>query len=767
MKPSSGLAVLPGGRADKTMSWEALLRQAVRAEFAVEVYRPEPSDAVLFGPTCIVEGCRARGLQRAQGAMGHLCGTHARAWGAAGEPPQADWVKNTPAVRRRERIVEPCAVIKCARSVDSQGLCGAHYHHWQRAGRPSMAGFAADAPAVRTGSGACLVPECGFPAVVGGRLCDGHNKSYQWLRRYRPDAGAEGYVQHLLDARERPAPRFDIQNLGQVVWLELAYALQCRHDQQGAAITPLIFGQVVRWLRDEPVDSLLIGSDAAWAKAAAERFPQKVCRNPLAWVRYCRRVLQRLRDDRHGGEVWEWDTWPVDRLDIGGRYAHQPVRRIYFAEIEPDWLKALAKRWARWRLTTVTKSPASIAVSTSSLRRFTSWLADRGEALDMPAGITRRVLEDYRAHVHTLPVSALRRNGLLTDLKVFLDDVRLHEWAPGLPANATYYRGEIPNKRRAMPRFIDEFVMGQIDNDINLGRLDETLRTLLIVLIETGLRSVDARHLPFDPITADQAGAPYLRFRNHKLSREAIIPISQRTLDQIRRQQAELRARCGFDPPLLLPRKRANPTGERAMDGHYVNQRIARWMTECGIGDANGQPARVTSHQFRHTLGTRMINNEVPLETVQRMLDHASPEMTVRYATIKDQTLRREWERFQQRVNVRGELIPLEPAGSAMSDAAWALENLARAKQTLPNGYCGLPLQQTCPHPNACLTCDSFLTTTEFLPQHRDQLSRTEQLIAEAEADGRRRLVEMNEPVRVNLVRIIEGLEALEDADAA
>ena len=35
------------------------------------------------------------------------------------------------------------------------------------------------------------------------------------------------------------------------------------------------------------------------------------------------------------------------------------------------------------------------------------------------------------------------------------------------------------------------------------------------------------------------------------------------------------------------------------------------------------------------------------------------------------------------------------------------MENLARAKQTLPNGYCGLPLQQTCPHPNACLTCDS------------------------------------------------------------
>ncbi len=80
--------------------------------------------------------------------------------------------------------------------------------------------------------------------------------------------------------------------------------------------------------------------------------------------------------------------------------------------------------------------------------------------------------------MHALAVSQARRNGLLVDLKVFLDDVRLHEWAPGLPANATYYRGEIPRKTITLPRFIDEFVMGQIDNDADLARLpDVTTQT--------------------------------------------------------------------------------------------------------------------------------------------------------------------------------------------------------------------------------------------------------------------------------------------------
>jgi hypothetical protein len=176
----------------------------------------------------------------------------------------------------------------------------------------------------------------------------------------------------------------------------------------------------------------------------------------------------------------------------------------------------------------------------------------------------------------------------------------------------------------------------------------------------------------------------------------------------------------------------------------------------------------VTPHQFRHTLATRLVNNEVPLDIVRRLLDHNSPEMTARYAQIKDQTLRREWERYQQRINIRGEVVALDPDGP-MSDAAWAKENLARAKQTLPSGYCGLPLQQSCPHPNACLTCDHFLTTEEFLPAHREQLARTEQLIADARTTGRQRIAEMNEPIRVNLVRVIEGLETLEGAhlDAA
>jgi hypothetical protein len=83
---------------------------------------------------------------------------------------------------------------------------------------------------------------------------------------------------------------------------------------------------------------------------------------------------------------------------------------------------------------------------------------------------------------------------------------------------------------------------------------------------------------------------------------------------------------------------------------------------------------------------------------------------------------------------------------------------LSRATQSLPNGYCELPLAKTCPHANA-LTCPMFLTTAEFFPEHHAQRKRTLQIITAAEAAGHGRVAEMNKQVAANLDKIIATLE--------
>ncbi len=52
----------------------------------------------------------------------------------------------------------------------------------------------------------------------------------------------------------------------------------------------------------------------------------------------------------------------------------------------------------------------------------------------------------------------------------------------------------------------------------------------------------------------------------------------------------------------------------------------------------------------------------------------------------------------------------------------------------MPNGHCGLPVQKTCPHANACLTCPMFITTADSLPQHREHRTQVVQIISAAES---------------------------------
>ena len=52
-----------------------------------------------------------------------------------------------------------------------------------------------------------------------------------------------------------------------------------------------------------------------------------------------------------------------------------------------------------------------------------------------------------------------------------------------------------------------------------------------------------------------------------------------------------------------------------------------------------------------------------------------------------------------------------------------------------------------------------FITTPQFLPQHRDHRQQIVQIISAAEARGQARVAEMNQQVLANLDNIITGLQ--------
>jgi integrase len=480
-------------------------------------------------------------------------------------------------------------------------------------------------------------------------------------------------------------------------------------------------------------------------------------------------------EELHQGSGWEAefdrDVWDLRRLGLRPPSSTEGTARLRFDRIPQPWLRQFVKRWMRSRLGSGVGN-AQVAADLLALTRFAGFLATTTSQSSRPGlslvAVTRELLERYLAQLAASPLSVGRRNADIGALNRFLQAIRQRHWDDTLPADAVLYPEDFSKGEHGgrLPRALAEQVMAQVEDPANLERWpDPAGRLLTMLLIRCGLRVGDATRLPFDCIVRAADGAPYLRYVNHKLKREALVPIDDGLERQLREQQRRVLARWSAGAPVLFPQPTSNPDGRKPLSATVYRQQLRRWLARCEVRNEHGQPVQLTPHQWRHTFATRLINKDVPQEVVRVLLDHDSHQMTAHYARLHDQTIRQHWERARK-VNIRGEEVVLDPEGP-LAEAAWAKQRLGRVTQALPNGFCGLPVQQSCPHANACLTCPMFVTTPAFLPQHRHQRQQLQQLVLGAEARGQLRVVEMNRQVLSNLDRIIAALETDDpDADA-
>ncbi|PZS26784.1 MAG: transposase, partial [Pseudonocardiales bacterium] len=408
-----------------------------------------------------------------------------------------------------------------------------------------------------------------------------------------------------------------------------------------------------------------------------------------------------------------------------------------------------------WRLSTglsITQAGKDVL----GLRRFAAFLADTHTECTTPASLDRELIERYLAWLSLTRPVAKGRGGEIGSLAGLLRATQQHRWLDDLPATAAIFAEDYPRQPEAPSRALSGFVMSQLESEANLARFAEARFRLLTELLQrAGLRVGDARRLKTACLRRDEQGADYLAYRNHKMRRDAVVPIDDALATAIAAQQQVVRDRWP-DGPVLFPMIYANPDGTRPISRAAYATQLKKWLTDCDVRDESRSAVAVTPHQFRHTYATTLINLDVPQHVVKKLLDHDSDTMTAHYARLNQTTVRRHWE-AARKVSISGE-ITIETAGP-LADAAWLKNSLSRAKMALPNGYCTLPLQQTCEYANACLTCPMFLTTADFLPQHHQQLTETRALLEHAERHDQQRVLQMNQTVERNLLNIITTLE--------
>jgi len=230
--------------------------------------------------------------------------------------------------------------------------------------------------------------------------------------------------------------------------------------------------------------------------------------------------------------------------------------------VSQPWLRVLAKRWCRLRLSSGL-TVGTVVSDVTALTRFSMFLAHHAPDVTTLADLDRSLLERYLAWVSTQTFGDGAKDDCITTLGAFFQAIRQHGWDDTLPTTAVFFTGDIPRRPPRLCRQLAEFVMAQVEAPANLDRWPQPHgRLLTLILIRCGLRASDGCTLAFDCLVHDGQGAPYLRYFNHKMRREAAVPIDEELEAEIRSQQQRVAERCLRRIRTCSPRRMATPTGD-------------------------------------------------------------------------------------------------------------------------------------------------------------------------------------------------------------
>jgi integrase len=732
----------------------ARLMEVVRPEFRGEEFFPPLDSRVFFQGVCRLPSCER---MLSYSAM-QMCDRHYKRWSHAGKPELEPWVLHEDVVHQREEGILGCAVVGCRRSTVSslQRICQRHHLIWGRKGRPDLEDWLSEVeyrPPQHGIERDCLLPECDcWTDGPGTVLCRRHYN--YWYCRGHPELDGDGLVQWFRDLELRRGPHVRFHDLGRQVRFEVQFGIQQRADEGSRHTALRIVNRALTWIRQSGVRSLMDWEEDQWrdyCRVGSRGYNTLA----LAFIKDTRFELWRLL---HAADPWAdvypRDVWDLRLVDLSS----QECRHIHFGPIPLPWLKDLAKRWARWRLTRGT-TPIYVDQTVQSVTRLAAHLAENEGPDARPSELDRPRIETWLAVMQTQGLSDHQRVRIISCAGAFLREIHRYDWQPDLARSAFIY-DDAPHLQPPKPRFIPEHLMRQLETPEALAQFpSEDGRLLVKIIMDCGLRLKDARTLPFDCIVLDNDANPYLAWINRKIhDRPSFFPISATLAETIRAQQQAVLERFPEGCKWLFPAININIDGSKPLSDKRVRHHLKIWLERLAITDEHDRPVKVTMHQFRHTLATRMINADVPQPVIQSLLDHMSPAMTAVYAKLHDKTLRDHWER-SLKINSDGQPAQIA-ADHPLADAAWAKMSLVRSKVTLPNGYCGAPVQTDCEYANPCLDCRFFITTSDFLQQHRRQRTETAENIEQADQKGLVRIAEKNRRTLGKLDAIITSLEA-------
>ncbi|HGP3676977.1 MULTISPECIES: tyrosine-type recombinase/integrase [Bacillus cereus group] len=494
-------------------------------------------------------------------------------------------------------------------------------------------------------------------------------------------------------------------------------------------------------------------------------------------------------------EEWEKDRWDVRVLHdkYGIDYNKSNVSYyLDFSKID-EKVREQVKKYCKQRLLSKNKFSWSTALNyVINLSKFFTFIFALEPTWKDLKTLKRTHIEKYIEYLHEYAKNNSRNQNLypeqnvitsLSALQKFLEDIQRYEYemAPETHVRLLISPEDKPKLRKKSIDQIDyipDSVLEQLFTHIN--DLHKDVQPVVWIAFKTGLRISDVLGLTNDCLV--KLNGQYLietdiektYVKGHRIPIDVELA---NILAVLIDKSEELSHQENNPEGYIFVRYRGQRKGKPYLQV-WIRDQLNILAKQKNITDENGNLFHFKTHQFRHTYGVKMLNGGADILTVQELLAHASPEMTLRYAKLLDDTKRKAFESvIKQGVfnfDLNGEVQEIkagEDIPTDILDALWQDHKLNAMDN--PYGTCHARLNGNCPHMEAppCLTCGDNQTPCKDLAVGFSELDQQKyelhvktatKAIEIAKQRGREDIAEKNEK---NLLRYLNILNTLQEGN--
>ncbi|MFK4323460.1 integrase [Bacillus sp. RC55] len=500
--------------------------------------------------------------------------------------------------------------------------------------------------------------------------------------------------------------------------------------------------------------------------------------NKTAIANFFRSIYEKLFTLTDTREEWEKDRWDIRLLNANYGLKYNTSITNYFIDfsnIENVVFEQCFKKYIKTRLLGGKNfSWSSARHYCSALPMFLNFISELEPFWNDLNNLTRKHIEKYLEYLHNYAKHNLTRKDSnpkafvilnLRRVSTFLQDIQRFEYriAPEKAVYTLIYSEDYPGLDKPSDDDIDyipDHVLEQLFENIN--DLHPDVQPIVWVAYKTGLRINDVLEVTQDCLIrlngkySIQTDVEKTYVKGHK------IPIDEQLANMIAVLIHNSKERSNDDnnpDKYIFVRYRGARKG-KSFSQAWVQAKLNELAFKKNITDEMGNIFHFKAHQFRHTYAVKMINGGADILTVQELLAHASPEMTMRYARLLDDTKRKAFEKVVKQgvftFDLNGEIhqvSEVEDIPEDIMDMMWkdeklnALDNPYGTCRARVNGNCPLAAEPPCLTANDGKPCfDLAVGMTSFDVKKYELLIETTTKWIEASKEyGREDMVIANE----------------------